>query len=208
MTPNENVRTFVSLLLFIHLFCVVAALSAGFSPSGLQTDLAAKLAPYTKTLHLGGHFVPFHLTDGEGGLTRLHQWQVQELLATGDEGKILHRFPGPQRSGGFSHHRQDSYARLAGFYATNEAVDDDVCAAMAKSLARYTLDGSDTKSDRLVVRCVRYLSAGDIRSATAEHESVSVLYEADAWITEDGSLHVLKRMEPRRTAPVVESEPK
>ena len=83
-TPKESTRTFVSLALFIHLFCTAVVLSGNFLPSQLQLDLATTVAVYTKTLHLDpGPFVPFQLTDGEQSLTRMHQWQIVD--ETGDQ---------------------------------------------------------------------------------------------------------------------------
>ena len=107
-------RTVVSLLLFMHLFAVGSVLSGNFLPSPLQQRLAATFSQYTRTLHLTPNSLPFHLTDGEGGLTRLHQWQVAEK-STGTENVLL-RLPNDQMRASFNYQRQDRFASLVGCF--------------------------------------------------------------------------------------------
>ena len=192
--PGESVRTLVSLLIVIHLFCVFVVLSSNFMPSGLQQDLVAIVSPYTKTLHLDPNFVPFHLVaeDGDG---RLHQWQIIV------DNEILHRFPDSQLRGGFNRRRQDVFARVGGYYAMNEL--DDVPAEMAKSLAEHVIAISSTEVERLHIRCVRYIGDADPVTSSKDSEGVNALYDADVWRTESGKLNLLKRTEPYRTSPSV-----
>jgi len=86
--------TYVSLAIFVHLFCVFVVLSSNFSPSELQNRLVKVVSPYTKTLHLDPNFVPFHLMSSEGE-QRLHQW-----LVTTSDGST-YRFPNSQYKGFF-----------------------------------------------------------------------------------------------------------
>lgn len=202
--PNESTRTYVSLLLFMHLFCVAIVLSSNHFPSRLQAKLAKTLAIYTKTLHLDPGVARFELTDGETGLMQLHQWEVVELATADDvEGKVVLRIPSSEGRAGFQRHRGEMYSRLAAFYATTENVDDNACATMARDLAAHYFASSKQQSEpaqgtsangvtnrRLLIRCV----------SLADQERTPV-YEVDAWQTDAGDLQVLKRIEARRTAP-------
>ena len=199
-TPNESTRTYVSLLLFMHLFCVAIVLSGNHFPSRLQAKLAKTLSIYTKTLHLDPGFASFELTDGERGLMQLHQWQIVEL---GDseqtDGDVVLQIPHSKNAawinGGFQKTRGEMYTRLAAFYASTENTDDEVCAAMARDLAAHHFASDHTATEtaepgtkRLLIRCVSLLDD-------------EAIYEVDAWQTKAGNLQILKRMEARRTAP-------
>lgn len=202
-------RTIASLLLFIHLFCVAVVLSGNFMPSQLQVDLASTLGIYTKTLHIDPNFVPFHFTDGEQAMTRLHQWQLLESSSPTDSSgdfSIVYRLPDDAMRGGFNHQRQDMFARVAGFYAANEALDDEVAATMAKSIAEHVYAKERLSTKRWIVRCVKYIADADIRLEADESDSVGVLYEADVWLADSGEVNLLKRIEPRRTAPTKSSD--
>ncbi|HEV3138012.1 MAG TPA: hypothetical protein VGZ26_08905 [Pirellulales bacterium] len=64
---SPEARTWVSLLLFAHLFAVVVAVTTYTRPSGLQEQLHALFAPYLRTLHLAVlpvsyPFARYHLT--------------------------------------------------------------------------------------------------------------------------------------------------
>lgn len=190
---SDNVRTFVSLLLFVHLFCVAVVLSSNFIPSALQGRLVEVVAPYTKTLHLDPNFVPFQLTAGQDGLSRLHQWQVVD-----QNGKITHRFPDSQTRYGFQRLRHDMFARVGGYYAMDESLDDEVAATMARDIARFVFN-TEVKAKQFTVRCVRYVEDADPSTATADSFAMAELYVADAWQSKSG-VNVLKRTEARRTA--------
>jgi len=192
----------------MHLFCVVVVLSANHYPSRLQSKLTKTLGTYTKTFHLDPGFTSFELTDGERGLTQLHQWEVVELadasLQTKSdsemEGDVVLQIPHSQNAtsswinGGFQQTRGEMYTRLAAFYASTENTDDEICAAMARDLAAHHFatnvvpGGEAQDAKRLLIRCV-------------SREDDEAIYEVDAWQTEAGDLQILKRMEARRTAP-------
>lgn len=194
--PSEAVRTTVSLLLFMHLFCLVVVLSSSFLPSELQRRLVSVVAPYTKSLHLDPNFLPFQLTNGEDGLTRMHQWQVVR------NGTITHRFPSQAVPGGFNRDRLDMYARVGAFYATDS--DSEIPAAMARGIANHVLGQQDT-AQPVVVRCVRYFDDGDYATTPLDSPAMSVIYAADVWIAESGEINLLKQLDPRRAAPPIET---
>ena len=192
---HEGTRTLVSLLLFMHLFCVLVVLSAAFNPSALQQRLANIFAPWSKTLHLDPQHVTFHLTTGEEGDQRLHQWQV---LA---DGKIVLRLPQSQSAAGFQRTRIDAFAALAGKLVSLD-VDEEIPAVMARDVAQFAVkQGLASSQDQLLVRCIRFLDAADPATVTPDSMATETLYQADAWASETGEMMVLKRDDPRRTAP-------
>lgn len=196
-SPSAALRTFISLVIVIHLFCVGVVLSSNFAPSQLQESLVAILGPYTKTLHLDPNFVPYHLTSGEP-TDRFHQWIVQ------GDGFAL-RFPDRQWRGGFPRNRLTMMAQVAAYYAENEM--DEVPAELARGFARYAIHGRQRpgSDERLVVRCLRYI--GDDDPAGVQDSLVSpgihVVYEADVWVDQNGTLSVLKRSPAAEVAPPV-----
>ena len=207
--PSESTRTYVSLALFMHLFCVAAVLSGNFFPSSLQSKLMKAVGIYTKTLHLDPGWVSFHLTDGEAGLTGFYRWQIVETNDNGPD-KVVRELPGREQPmrGGFRRLRHEAFARMAASYSSGE-VDDEVCATMARALANHYFNsahrpqGGGGPVTRLIVRCVGADFTEESASATDSDESSAALYEANAWLSDDGKVNVLKRMEARRVAPPV-----
>ena len=185
--PSEGLRTVVSLLLFMHLFCIATVLSGSFSPSQLQTDLATTVGPYARTLHLDPGFVMFQLTDGELGMTQLHRWQV--FRVEGESEHLICQFPDKEPSWSFAFQRYDNLARLCAVYASNPDLDDEIAATVAKSLVHRYADAETDLGNQFLVRCVR------------EMDTTSPIYEADVWFTAQSSLNLLKRTDDWRSSP-------
>jgi len=59
--PSQGVRSIVSLVLFLHLFCVFVALSTVYAPSELSLSFLRILRPYTQLLNFD-LFVSYQLT--------------------------------------------------------------------------------------------------------------------------------------------------
>ena len=200
--PNENLRTCISLVIVMHLFCVAVMLSSNFAPSGLQERLVAVLAPYTKTLHLDPNFVPYHLTTGEAQ-DRFHQWTVQS--ADG----VIARFPDGQWRGGFPRQRLATMTQVAAFYADNEM--DEVPAELARGLAHHAMQTNEQsfgQQDRLVVRCLQYVGDDDPSAVEVfDTAGINVVYEADVWVDRQGRLSVLKRSPVAEVAPPTRRSP-
>lgn len=187
-------RTIVSLLLFMHLFCVAVVLGSQVFRSVLLRDLTGVVAPYTKTLHLDPDSVPFQLTAGQDGSSRLHQWQVID----GDQ--ITHRFPDRQWRGGFNRERQEMFARVGAIHAVEEGLNAEVPAIMSQAIAEHVFSQGPV-SNRLLIRCVRYVGDSSPQSDELESPDIGVLYEAVAWLGDSGTVNVLKQEEPYRLAP-------
>lgn len=61
--PSETTRGIASLLLIIHLICVLVAMSSNLAPSSLQLRLLEVLRPYTQTLNYDFYNTPDQLND-------------------------------------------------------------------------------------------------------------------------------------------------
>lgn len=210
--PGETLRTFVSLLIFMHLFCVAMAMSSCFSFSQLQGKLVELFFPYTRAIHSEPNYlpvdrrvaalppVPFHLTTGEGE-TRMHQW----LLTTAN-GTTL-RFPNqawPRQ------HRADRLARLSAYFS-ERLESDEVPAEVVKAMCTYMLPQltEDDRKGSIHVRCLRHRGEDEPLSFDVNNANVDVLYEADVWFDgpEDApTINVLKRVPQTQSAPPVSSE--
>lgn len=210
--PSETVRTVVSLLIFIHLFCMAIALSSCFSFSQLQGKLVELFFPYTRAIHGDPNYLPvdrrvaalppvaFHLTDGEGE-TRMHQW-----LLTTPSGTTL-RFPD---QGWPRQHRADRLARLSAYFS-ERLESDEVPAEVVKAMCTHLLPQL-TENDRngaMHVRCIRHRGDEQPLSFDVDSVQVDVLYEADVWF--DGpadapTINVLKRVPRSQSAPPVSGE--
>lgn len=182
--PREGVRTFASLAIFIHLFCVFVVLSSNLAPSSLQDRLVQFLAPYTRTLNFDPNFVPYHLTSGES-IDAFHSVEVD--TADGQ----TRRFPEGSWRGSIGRHRSSAVAHVIAFYAAGEV--DHISAELAKAFGARVL--LETKSDRAVVRCVRHdvPPRGPMSTSQENGQQRTPVYEADVWRDPDGFIQVLKR---------------
>lgn len=129
--PSENARTAISLVLFVHLFCVFLSLSAFLSRSRVQDQLLRFFRPYVETLNLSMRFTPpYFLSHGDltdvdhrievlpegADATRNESWLAPERGWRG--GERLRRY---QRLGvvlGFLSERDDPAALVAGDVAS------------------------------------------------------------------------------------------
>lgn len=202
LDSKSSDKTFVSLALVMHFFCVFIVLSSNYAPSALQSRLVDVVAPYTKTLHLDPNYAPFHLISADG-TNRLHQW-----LVISPAGKSF-AFPQNQQRIGFQRARLDMFARVGAAHAMTEA--DAMPAEIARSLVRQiqASQGNATEfSGKYYVRCIQHVGdVGDISPEGLEDQigfGVNLIYEADVWWAKRaGMLNVLKRIPESRSAPPV-----
>ena len=205
--PSEAVRTAVSLVIFIHLFCVAIALTCSFSCSELGGKLVSLFFPYVRALHLDPNYLPvdrriaalppiaFHLTAGEGE-TRMHQW-----LLTSRSGDTW-RFPDARWPW---QHRGDRLARVAAYFSERLEADE-VPAEIVKSLCNHVRSRlTDTElAGPIHVQCLRHQGSADARTFEVEGANVQVIYEADVWFSgsdESPTINVLKRVPRGQSAP-------
>src|SRR3954470_20829271 len=86
VAPDESravLRSVVSLVLCIHLFCVATVLASNFRRSPLQARLVSIFAPYTKLLHFDPEFTPYYYTLGRP--LDDDTWLVMDLYPSGEQ---------------------------------------------------------------------------------------------------------------------------
>src|SRR5437868_6486591 len=76
-------RSVVSLLVCIHLFCVAVVLASNFRRSPLQARLVSIFAAYTKLLHFDPEFTPYYYTLGRN--IDDDTWLVIDLYPSADQ---------------------------------------------------------------------------------------------------------------------------
>jgi hypothetical protein len=214
---TSALRSVISLVLFIHLFCMAVVLSSNFRRSALQARLVTVIAPYTQLLHLDPNFTPYYFTLGRPADD--DTWLVIDLYADANlpvnEQPVVQTVRLHESAGAWLGNRR-RYMQLAQMLAASadpETENDDITSEIAKPVGVWLIRA--TKNGRAVVRCVRRMSQPyDLavlnpgfppdRPTDAAYDAT--LYEADVWIDEDDVPQVQKRVSraeaaPRQTTP-------
>jgi hypothetical protein len=205
-------RSVASLLLFIHLFCVVVVLGSNFRRSRLQSDLVRIFAVYTQLLNFDPDFTPYYFTFGRN--LDDDTWLTVELYADANQPvasqTVLNTVRLPDGGTNWFGERR-RYFRLAQILAANadpENENDDVTGEIARSVGARII--REHKAGRAVVRCVRRMSQpfnltmlnpGFPADRPTDAAYDQMLYEADVWIDEDNQVQVLKRASRAEVAP-------
>ncbi len=216
--PSPTARSILSLLIFIHLFCVLVVLGSTFRRSALQSRLVAIFGPYTQVLALDpGFYTPYFYTQGrtsDDDATIVLDLYADANRPVEQQAKLnTVVFPGGGSPWLDDRRRAFSLARLMAGYAEPDAEVDELTGEIARGLGARILREHSAK--RAVVRCVRRLSqpldlttllAGFPPGEPTAAAYDEMLYEADVWIDEDGEVQVQRRVAqaeaaPRRTSP-------
>lgn len=209
---QSAIRSVISLLLFIHLFCVAVVLSSNFRRSRLQNDLVRVFSVYTGLLNFDPDFTPYYYTLGRN--LDDDTWLAVDLYADANQNvasqPLLDTVRLPQGGTNWFGERR-RYFRLAQFLAANadpESENDDITGEIARSVGGRIL--RESKAGRAVVRCVRRfsqpfnlaaLNPGFPPDRPKDSAYEQVIYEADVWIDEDNQVQVLKRASRAEVAP-------
>jgi hypothetical protein len=216
---TATLRSVVSLVLFIHFFCVLVVLSSTFRRSALQARLVTIFGPYTEALDFDpGYYTPYFYS--HGALNDNDAIIAVDLYADGDQPvasqPLLQTIKLPDESGSRwleGRRRYIALAKRLAAYADPEDEADALSGELARGVGYRLM--RETGARRAVVRCVRRLNQPldlstlfdnfprDNPEAPAYDEEV---YSADVWMDEDNEVQVLRRVgqaeaAPRRTAP-------
>lgn len=220
---SDTLRSIISLVLFIHLFCLAVVLGSNFRRSELQARLVSVFAPYTQLLHFDPNFTPYYFTLGRSSDD--DTWLAIDLYAdanlpVSDQPLVqtvkLHEGASPWLG---NRRRSFQLAQMLAASADSESENDDITSEIAKPVGVWLIRA--TKNGRAVVRCMRRMSQPyDLATLTPGFPADqptgaaydATLYEADVWIDEDGNPQVQKRVSraeaaPRQTAPPTTSGP-
>ncbi len=200
--PDGNVRSIVSLLLFVHVFCLFVALSGNYYLSPLQIRLLNALGPYVQLFKLKPT-APYHLTDASE-LSDDHFIEV-EVTAGAQQGEIL-RLPESAVRGNSAKRRFNLLAKTMG--ATSYLGAEQNTAAFARAIGAHALN--EGNNQEVVVRCRRYqpqprqmdpAAAATPADPTAE-AYLTTAYEARVWRDRSGQVQLLKIEEKKVVAPL------
>jgi hypothetical protein len=208
-------RSIVSLLLCIHLFCVAVVLASNFRRSPLQARLVSIFAAYTKLLHFDPEFTPYYYTLGRN--IDEDTWLVIDLYASADQPvaqqQVAQTMRLPEGGSNWLESRRRAF-QLAKLLAANvdppppQTENDDVTSEIARAVGGWAM--RQTGNGRAVVRCVRRFSQPyDLSSINpgfppdrpTDPAYDSTVYEADVWTDEDRQIQVQKRASRAEVAP-------
>jgi hypothetical protein len=145
---SHPVFALLSLLIFIHLFCIFTSLSANVTASLLQARLLAVLRPYVQLLNFDLNFKPYHLTHATS-LDVDHQLEILPEGKNPDEPGDWLVIPSGGLRGGEPYKRQQRLARLMAIFAEQE--NDNFAAIVAEDIGRYFL-ARDVRATQVRVR--------------------------------------------------------
>lgn len=211
---NSTLRSVLSLLLFIHFFCVFVVLSSTFRRSALQARLVSIFAPYTTFFDLDpGPHTSFHLTLGRP--VDDDAYIAVDLYAKSPiaDQKPIKKLALPDTSARLGNQRRYvALAKLLVAYGNPELGEDEQREEVARQIALSIGQRAmrEVGAEMAVVRCVRRMSQplhlDDLfegfppeNPAAAQYDRT--LYEADVWIDEDGQAQAQKRLAAGEVAP-------
>jgi hypothetical protein len=213
----DLLRSVLSVLIFVHLFCVAVVLSSNLGRSELQNRLVGIFAIYTQLLNFDPDFTPYYYTFGRDvdNDARL----VVDLYADADlpvtAQPLVKSVTLPDGGTNWLGDRRRYFAlgRNVAFNAQPEQENDDRTGEIARAVGARVMRENGAK--RAVVRCIQRLSQpldladlnpGFPRDNPLAPEYELMPYEADVWIDEDNQVQLIKRasraeVAPRQNAP-------
>jgi hypothetical protein len=194
-------RTALSLGLFIHLFLVFVALTAGFAPSALQLRILQTFALYTRSLNFDLNFTPYYLTHA----TIQDVDHRLEVLPAGksaenDADWLVVTHVGWRGGDRFQRHQR--LARVMSFFAEQ----DEVEARLAQAVGVHFLKERGIRLQR--VRCRKHMLQAwqVIQGGTPAQRDPNdptyfrTVYEASYVIGSSGTVSVVKITEKGESA--------
>lgn len=214
--PGAAGHPWLSLALFIHLFCVLVALSGSMYRSGLQERLLGLFAPYTQFLGFDPTPATFYLTHG----TPSDFGHSVEVLPAGKDARDNANWIELEdrgASGGERYGRTQRLASLMGLFAersetaTREKRSDEeaneALNLLARGLATHLLRQQDVRPQQ--IRCRRHASQDvEALEGTAEQRDpfsesyFQEVYRASTIVMDQGQVEILRtNQEARDVAP-------
>jgi len=213
-TPSDGatLRSVLSLLICIHLFCVAVVLAANFRRSPLQGKLVSIFSGYTKLMHFDPEFTPYYYTLGRP--TDDDTWLVIDLYPSAEQPVAQQQAAKtvrlPEGGSNWFDNRKRAFqlAKLLANAAEPGNENDDFSGEIARSVGGWAMRTTD--NHRAVVRCVRRMSQpldlatlnpGMPAERPTDPAYENTIYEADVWTDEDGQVQLLKRASRAEVAP-------
>lgn len=205
-------RSVISLVLCIHLFCVATVLASNFRRSSLQSRLVSIFSAYTGLLDFDPQLTPYYYTLGRP--LDDDTWLVIDLYASADQPvtqqQVATTLRLPEAGSNWLDNRRRGFqlARLLAASADRESENDDITSEIARSVGGWAM--RQTSNHRAVVRCLRRMSQpfdlatlnpGFPHDRPTDPAYDTTVYEADVWIDEDQQVQVQKRVSRAEAAP-------
>jgi hypothetical protein len=208
---GPETRTWVSLLLFVHLFMLFVAVTTYTRPSTLQTRLHELFAPYLRNLHLTAYpvtypFARYHLTHAtESDADFFVEVDVQKP----DGSSELVTIPADGLQPLVRFRRYQALADVAGTLASGE-LGEGASTILPKLIAASVLARHQASGGSVRIRAHRLPDIDvlfDLEAvARAARENVNTTYEAQV-ITSAAGVELLRKSTTLEEAPV-ESRPR
>jgi hypothetical protein len=200
--PGWTARTIVSLVLFIHLFCLFVALASNYYLSPLQIALVNAVGPYVQLVKLKPT-APYHLTDSTE-MSDDHFIEV-EVVAGPQQGEKV-RFPESKVGASPVGRRAEFFARTIA--ATGYMGAEPNTAALAKAAGAHVLAEGD--NEEVIVRIKRIQPQERVLDSTnpatpadpSAEPYISATYQARVWRDRMGQVQLLKIEETKVVAPL------
>ena len=214
--PSEPVRSVITLLLILHMFCVCVALCANWQRSPLQNGLKRVLAPYIQTLYLDPDDTRYHLTHAEPHDVN----NFIQVNLTQDSGETWSlRLPQERQfHAGKPLKRARSLADILAFWSLNE--NEEIAGMIARCVASHAVADYERVENisngarmRGEIICRQHIpqSIEDVRRGTPRQRNPNDLaffrnaYEADIVVDRaSGQIHVHRRRDSGQVAPAGE----
>jgi hypothetical protein len=208
---SPETRTWVSLLLFVHLFAVVVAVTTYTRPSALQRRLHGVFAPYLRNLHLTAlpssyPFARFHLTfAGESDVD--YSVEVDTLLVDGTTETI--ELPRTPLQPLVRWRRYQALANAAGTLSSGD-MGDAATSILPKAIAGGILRSENATGGAIRIRAFGIPDENSLDSleavARAAKENVSDVYEAQVILGPSG-VELLRKSTTLDSAPIENQTP-
>lgn len=226
--PSEGVKGWLSLLVIVHLCCVLTVLAANFrrsigmGNSTLLGRLVSIYAPYTQLLNFDPSAARFDLTLGrvvdDDAVLIVDLYPDADSPLDSQTRLATARLPGGESRWLEGRRRYLALAKTVQFYSPVEEEPSEFAqaqtTAIAKSVGRRLMDEHSAR--RAVVRCVRRMSQPRDPTAlnpgfppddpTADEYDV-VLLTADVWIDDEGQTQAARRAARAELAPLTGGSP-
>lgn len=189
-------RPVTSVLILIHLFCVLTVLSSNQLASTLQHRLRSTLAVYTRTLY----FDPVTTTGYH--LTHAVDFEDDHVLMVETAGGAQVYPDEMFAKGSFAWRRTMTFTKRLAEFVTSE--DEDAAAELIASVSKPYVPQI---GDRITVRLLRRrpMDWNDpmdrVQSDRSGDDFLETVYVADAWRDSLGQVNVYRQVAPREAAP-------
>jgi hypothetical protein len=212
--PSPVVQQVVSLLLVLHLFCIVLAMSTFTRRSGLQERLLDVFAPYTRMLYLAPTSAVYQLCQYDaltGGYPRDddHYLEIEFINSAGE--RESHALDEQALGVPESKRRYREYAALMFVSSLEDGGNEYYLGEMAKSAAKFAMQKYDV--DVATLRLKRHLSQPRSLSNLSEgfpadpnaDQYKLTSFEADMiWDRDEDEILLVKREDKAQVSPVIQ----